>query len=155
MTSAPRLRMKKLMPLAYQALSDWHIVVSRTGAEAGLEPLLVELVKVRASQLNRCAFCLDMHVHEARELGERQARLDVVAAWHECGELFSRRERAALELTEAMTRLPEAGVPDDLYNRVAQVFTHEQIAALVMAIAVINAWNRLGVASGAMPPHRP
>jgi AhpD family alkylhydroperoxidase len=146
--------MKKLMPLAYQALSDWHTVAARTGAEAGLEPLLVELVKIRASQVNGCAFCLDMHVHEARELGERQARLDVVAAWHESGELFSRRERAALELTEAMTRLPERGVPEELYNRVAQVFTHEQIAALVMAIAVINAWNRLGVASGALPPQR-
>jgi AhpD family alkylhydroperoxidase len=110
----------------------------------GLEPLLLELVKIRASQINGCAYCLDMHTKDARALGETNERLDGLAAWSELP-WYSERERAALELTEAVTRLSEGHPSQDVLDRVGQHFTPDEASALLYAAVTINAWNRLGV----------
>ena len=111
---------------------------------SALEPGLLELVRIRASQINRCAYCLAMHNRDARACGERATRLDTVAAWREAP-FFNARERAALAWCEALTELPRAGAPDDVYAVVEAVFSPVEIAALTFAIVAINGWNRLAV----------
>jgi AhpD family alkylhydroperoxidase len=120
-------------------------------AVEGLDPVVGELVKIRASQINRCAFCLDMHLKEARKAGESEARLDLLAAWEEVEGLYSERERAALALTEAVTLLTEGFVPDEVYARAAAHFDAAELARLVSAIVAINAWNRFNVAYRTAP----
>ena len=112
---------------------------------SGLERSLIELVKIRASQLNGCAFCLDMHTKDARAAGESEQRLYVLAAWREAP-FYSERERAALEWTEALTVLARDGVPDELYERTRRVFSELELVNLTTAIIAINGWNRLSVA---------
>jgi AhpD family alkylhydroperoxidase len=111
---------------------------------ATLEPELLELVRVRASQINGCSCCLAMHNRDARARGEHQTRLDTVAAWREAP-YYTARERAALAWCEALTELPRAGAPDDVYTAVETEFAREEIAALTFAIVAINGWNRLAV----------
>lgn len=111
--------------------------------KCSLDPLLKELVKTRASQMNGCAFCLDMHVKTARKYGEREMRLHHVAIWRESN-LFNAQERMALELTEALTYIAPAGISDELYQRAQAVFSEQELCDLVFLIAMINAWNRLG-----------
>ncbi|TDT37598.1 AhpD family alkylhydroperoxidase [Streptomyces sp. BK208] len=116
-------------------------------AKRGLaDPGLAELVQIRASQLNHCAFCLDMHLGVAREQGESEGRLDLLAAWEEAGEVFDARERAALALTEAVTVVTEGFVPDAVYEEAARHFDADGLAHLLALIAAINSWNRLMVA---------
>ena len=115
-----------------------------------MDPKLWELVKIRASQLNGCAYCLDMHTKDARLAGETEQRLYALSAWHETP-FFTPRERAALEYTEAVTRVGETHVPDDLYARVSKLFDEDEMVALTFAVVVINAWNRLAV-SFRVPP---
>jgi AhpD family alkylhydroperoxidase len=107
---------------------------------------LAELVQIRASQLNHCAFCLDMHLGLAREQGVGERQLDLLAAWEEAGEVFDARERAALALTEAVTVLTEGFVPDEVYEEAAAHFEEAELAHLLALIATINTWNRLMVA---------
>lgn len=114
---------------------------------SGLEGPLLELIKVRSSQLNGCAFCLDMHHRDARSEGEDQRRLDVLSAWREAPELYSDRERAALALTEAVTEIGRGGVPDDVWTGTRQQFDEAETVHLLMAIATINVWNRLAVST--------
>ena len=109
-----------------------------------LEPLLLELVKVRASQINGCAYCLDMHAKDARAIGEEEQRLHLVAVWREAPS-FTPRERAALAWTETLTLLPETGAPDDAYDAMAGEFDPAERVALTLAIVAINGWNRLAV----------
>ena len=114
--------------------------------KSGLERPLFELVKIRASQINGCAYCIDMHTKDARALGESEQRIYALSAWRETP-FFSARERAALEWTEALTRLGDPdGVPDDLYGGVREQFDEDAIVALSFAIVVINCWNRLSIA---------
>jgi AhpD family alkylhydroperoxidase len=115
-----------------------------------VEESIRHLVDVRASQLNGCGFCVDMHVKEARIHGERELRLHHVAIWRE-STLFSPRERAALAWTEVLTRLPEQGVPDDLYERVRTQFSDKEISDLTFAVMAINGWNRANVAFRTVP----
>jgi AhpD family alkylhydroperoxidase len=110
----------------------------------GLEPLLLELVKLRASQLNGCGYCLDMHAKDARARGEDEQRLHVLAAWREAP-FYSPRERAALAWCETLTLLPQNGAPDDVFAEVEAVFSPEEIAALTFQVVAINGWNRLAV----------
>ncbi|MDT4792881.1 alkylhydroperoxidase AhpD family core domain protein [compost metagenome] len=110
-----------------------------------LEQHLRELVEIRASQLNGCAFCVDMHVKQAKIHGERELRLHHVAIWRE-STLFSPRERAALAWTEVLTNLPAHGVPDDIFERVRTQFSEKELSDLTFQIGAINAWNRLNVA---------
>ena len=112
---------------------------------SGFERSLIELVKIRASQLNGCAYCLDMHTKDARAAGESEQRLYVLAAWREAP-FYSERERAALEWTEALTVLARDGVPDELYERTRRVFSELELVNLTTAIIAINGWNRLSVA---------
>ncbi|MEV8122914.1 carboxymuconolactone decarboxylase family protein [Streptomyces sp. NPDC085944] len=107
---------------------------------------LAELVQIRASQLNHCAFCLDMHLGLARQLGVSERRLDLLAAWEEAGDVFDARERAALALTEAVTVLTEGFVPDEVYEQAAAHFEEAELAHLLALTATINTWNRLMVA---------
>jgi len=111
------------------------------------------LVAIRASQMNGCAFCLDMHVKEAKIHGERELRLYHVAMWRE-SPLFDSRERAALAWTEVLTKLPEPGVPDDIYERVRAQFSEQEISDLTFAIMAINAWNRVNIGFRTVPGSR-
>jgi len=117
---------------------------------SGLEASLLELVKTRASQINGCAFCLDMHTKDARAHGETEQRLHTLAAWHETP-FFSERERAALAWTEAITRVADTHVPDEVFEQVRKHFTEKELADLTFAIVAINGWNRLAIAFRPVP----
>ncbi len=117
-----------------------------------LDPTIAHLVEMRASQINGCAFCLDMHSKDARAAGETEARLYLLDAWRESPD-YSERERAALALTEAMTVLERGGVPDAIWDEAAARFDEAELGALVVKIAAINAWNRLQVTTKAEPGH--
>jgi AhpD family alkylhydroperoxidase len=118
--------------------------------QSGLEPELLDLVKIRASQLNGCAYCVDMHTKDARARGEGEQRLYALPVWHETP-FFTDRERAALAWTEAITLLPGHGVTDELYHGARQHFSEKQLVDLTMAIIAINGWNRLSVAFRTVP----
>jgi len=138
---------------AYAAVLGMEQYARGGDSDSGaLEPALLELVKIRASQINGCAFCLDMHHRDAREHGESQRRLDVLAGWHEVPALYSERERAALALAEAVTRIAAAGVPDAVWDEAASLFSRPELVRLLMAIATINVWNRLAVSTRQQPP---
>lgn len=145
-----RIQMSPGLAGPYKAMIALEGEVVRAAREHGLARSLLELVKIRASQLNGCAFCLDMHTRDAVKGGEEPRRIFVLDAWRET-ELFTPEERAALELTEAITRLSVTqDVPDDVYDRATAVFTEPQYQAVVWAVVAINAWNRLAV-----PSHQP
>lgn len=149
--SPQRLDIHGTDPKAYQSVLAMETYVRHSG----LDHRLFELVKIRASQLNSCAFCLDMHHRDARSQGEDQRRLDVLSAWREAPDLFTGAERAALALTEAVTRIGDAGVPDAVWDDVAAEFDDAGKVHLLMAIATINVWNRLAVATHQQLPDLP
>jgi AhpD family alkylhydroperoxidase len=120
---------------------------------SGLEQSLMELVKTRASQINGCAYCINMHTQDARKHGETEQRLYLLNAWREAP-AYTDRERAALAWTEAVTLISDTHAPDDLYNEVRAHFSDAETANLTMLIATINAWNRLAIAFRAIPPVR-
>ena len=141
-----RLNPYKASPKGYQAMAALQQFVD----SCGLERPLLELVKMRASQINGCAYCLDMHSKDARALGEREQRIYLLDAWREAP-FYTDRERAALEWTEAVTLVASSRVGDDVYERVKPHFTAEELANLTLAIATINSWNRLSIAFRAIP----
>lgn len=118
--------------------------------KSSIEETIINLVEIRTSQINGCSFCLDMHVKQAKIHGERDLRLHHVATWRE-SPLFEPRERAALAWAEVLTKLPEGGVPDDLYERVRAQFSEKELSDLTFAVMAINAWNRAGVAFRTVP----
>lgn len=134
----PRLEIQKVAPEAYRAMR----ALTDYGRSSGLEPKLVELVKVRASQMNGCAFCIDMHTKDARAAGETEQRLYGLTAWRETP-FYSERERAALAWTEALTLISQTHAPDDVYEEVRRHFSELEVVNLSMAIVTINSWNRL------------
>ena len=117
---------------------------------SGLEPSLRELIKIRASQINGCAYCIDMHTKDARATGETEQRLYALNAWRETP-FFSERERAALEWTEAITLITAGHVPDDVFFSVRQYFSEAELVNLTLAIVAINGWNRLAIAFRSVP----
>ena len=141
-----RLNPFKASPKGYQAMAALESFVT----SSGLERPLLELVKMRASQLNGCAYCLDMHSKDARALGETEQRLYLLDAWRE-SPFYTERERAALEWTEAITLIAGHDVPDNVYETVAKQFSEEELANLTLAIATINSWNRLSIAFQVVP----
>ncbi|MGH3624495.1 MAG: carboxymuconolactone decarboxylase family protein [Sciscionella sp.] len=142
-----RTQLGDALPKAYQHLIALHGCVEKAAAEAGIDQTTIELIKIRVSQLNGCAFCTDMHSRDARTAGETERRIFVLPVWRET-ELFSAQERAALSLAEAMTTLPEhQDVPDAVYDHAATVFTEQQLTVVAWAATVINTFNRLGVTS--------
>lgn len=142
----PRLIYSKLAPAGFRAMAHLNSYVE----ECGLEPLLLELVKMRASQLNGCAYCLDMHSKDARALGESEQRLYMLSAWQETP-FYSERERAALLWTEELTLLSETHASDAVYEEVSRHFSDEEMVNLTLAIVVINGWNRLAVGFRSTP----
>jgi len=124
--------------------------LERQVRQGGLDGTLLDLVRMRASQINRCAYCLDMHSKDARAAGETEQRLYGLEAWRETP-YYSARERAALEWTESLTLVSETGVPDEVYDRVRAQFSEDELAHLSLAIVAINGWNRLNVAARTVP----
>lgn len=144
-----RLDYAKASPEGYRAM----LAFNRFAATCGLEPRLLELIKIRASQINGCAYCIDMHAFDARALGETEQRIYLLDAWRE-SPFYSDRERAALAWTEAVTLVRESGVPDAVYDQAREHFSEEELVNLTWAIVVINGWNRVSVAFRAQPPSR-
>ena len=144
-----RVKIYKASPELYDAM-----MTLSTASARDVEPDLAELIKIRASQLNHCAFCLDMHLRDARKHGVADQKLDLLAAWAEAGEVFTDRERAALALTEAITRLGEDGVSDEVYERAAAAFSDRELGQVIAMAVTINAWNRINAAVRMPPPRR-
>lgn len=135
-----RLDYYNASPGAMKAMIGLEALTSRLS----IEPALLHLIKIRASQLNGCAFCTDMHSVDARRLGETERRLYAVAVWRDSG-FFTPRERAALAWTEAVTLLAESQVPDDVYAQARALFSEEELVDLTLGVSTINSWNRLAV----------
>lgn len=136
-----RLDFPRVSPQALQAMLTFQQHVNTSG----IEHKTLELVKMRASQLNGCAFCLDMHSKDARAAGETEQRLYLLDAWRESS-LYTDRERAALEWTESLTLVRETHVPDEVYDAVREHFTEQELVELSLAVVAINGWNRINVA---------
>lgn len=142
-----KLNARKINPDAYKAMS------TVSASTTSLDRRLKCLVEIRASQINGCAFCLDMHIREARELGESQQRLDCLAGWRDMPS-FSERERMALEWTEAVTRIDRHRPSDELHDRLRTLFTERELVDLTVTAAIINAWNRLSISTHREPDVR-
>jgi len=142
----PRLQIQKIAPQAYRAMTGLESYIRNSG----LEPALLELVKLRASQINGCAYCIDMHSKDARAHGETEQRLYGLTAWRETP-FYTDTERAALAWTEALTLINETHAPDDVYEEVRRHFSEVEIVNLTMAIATINGWNRLALGFRMVP----
>ncbi len=136
----PRIDYKSASPELFQAMFGLEKYLHA----CGLESSLLDLVKTRASQINGCAYCIDMHTKDARARGESEQRLYLLSAWREAP-FYSDRERAALEWTEAVTLITDGHVPDDVYERVRAQFNERELADLTLAVVAINGWNRLNV----------
>ncbi|MFD9408410.1 carboxymuconolactone decarboxylase family protein [Streptomyces sp. NPDC059989] len=145
---SPRLQWAKLAPEVYKAVAALEIA-----SKKGLDPALVELVKLRASQLNHCAFCIDMHSKDAIAAGESVERIVLLGAWEESRHFYTEKELAAIELTEAVTVLTDGFVPDEVYEKAAKHFEERELAQLIAVIATINVWNRFGVTTRMVPGH--
>ena len=147
--ASDRLKIYKASPELLDAMMGLS-----TASAKDVDPELGELIKIRASQINHCAFCLDMHTRDARKHGVPEQKLDVIAAWEEAGDLFTERERAALALTEAITHVADNGVPDDVYEQAAAVFTERELGQVIAMAVTINAWNRINVTVRQRVPQR-
>jgi AhpD family alkylhydroperoxidase len=141
-----RLNYAKAAPGGYQAMAG----LERYLHQCGLEESLIHLIKLRASQINGCAYCLDMHWKDLRTIGEREQRLYSLDAWRECP-YYTERERAALAWTEAVTLITNGHVPDTVHAEIRLYFSEKELSDLTLAVATINAWNRLSIAARAIP----
>ncbi|MFE7930804.1 carboxymuconolactone decarboxylase family protein [Streptomyces sp. NPDC057456] len=148
--SVARVALKRITPDVSAAMGSLHGAAVTAAQDAKVEPEILELVRIRASQLNGCAFCLDMHTKDARAQGEAEQRIYALNAWRETP-FFSERERAALALTEAVTLVHDGQVSDAVYAEAAEVFDEAQVAALIWAATVINAYNRIAIATRMVP----
>jgi AhpD family alkylhydroperoxidase len=149
-TRVERIKLHQVSPEVYEAM-----LVLTNAASKDIDPHLAELIKIRASQLNHCAFCLDMHTQDARKRGESEQRLALLAAWEEAGDLFTEQEQAALALTEEITELSGRGhVSDEVFSRAAAVFSERELGQVIAMALTINAWNRIGVTTRLSPPRR-
>ncbi|MEU1019864.1 carboxymuconolactone decarboxylase family protein [Streptomyces sp. NPDC005900] len=139
-----RMNFATVAPKVFKA-----VLALDAAAREGLDPVLLELVQIRASQINRCAYCIDYHTGDARRAGETEARIHQLSGWHESS-LYTAEERAALALTEAVTLLPD-GVPDSVYDEAARHFDEEQLAHVIALIFTVNTWNRMNVTTRKTP----
>ena len=145
-----RIDVTKVNPAAYKAVAALQSYVDQSGLDAKLR----ELIKIRASQINGCAFCLIMHTRDARKIGESDDRMHLLNAWREAP-VFTPRERAALAWTEALTLVADTHVPDEVYDKVRKQFSEKEMVDLTAAIAAINTWNRFAIAFRAPPQVEP
>ncbi|KUN03923.1 4-carboxymuconolactone decarboxylase [Streptomyces yokosukanensis] len=141
--SRTRLDLAKSAPKVFRAIIGFD-----AAARDGLAPALVELIQIRASHLNHCAYCLHMHTADARKAGESEDRLHMVAVWREARHFFTPKEQAALALTEALTLVADAGVPDAVYAEAAAHFDEAELAHVIALICTINTWNRVALSTG-------
>jgi len=144
----PRIHYLRHAPEAVKTMYDLEKYLK----ESGLEETLLHLVKMRASQINGCAYCIDMHSKDAREMGETEQRLYELAAWRETP-FYTERERAALEWTESVTLVSQTHVPDSVYEVARSQFSEKELVDLTFAVAAINTWNRIAIAMRAVPGH--
>jgi AhpD family alkylhydroperoxidase len=144
----PRLEWANYAPEVYKAM-----VRLDAAARKGVEPTVLDLVKIRSSQINHCAFCLDMHTKDALAAGESAERIIQLNAWEESKHFYTAKEIAAIELTEAITVITDGFVSDEVYAKAAAVFDEAELAHLIAAITAINAWNRFGVTTRMVPGH--
>ncbi len=142
----PRIKYSNISPGVLQAMYGLETYLR----DSGLEPLLLDLVKVRASQINGCAYCIDMHTKDARARGESEQRLYELNAWRETP-FFTDRERAALAWTEALTLISQTHAPDELFEEVRRHFSEKELVDLTLAIATINSWNRFAIGFRSVP----
>jgi AhpD family alkylhydroperoxidase len=142
-----RLEAQKVSPAAYHAMLGLEMFVRK---QSKLEPALIELIKMRASQINGCAYCIDMHSKDARAEGETEQRIYALSAWEETP-FFTDRERAALALTEAITLVSKGHVPDAVYEKARESFSEEELVNVTLAIITINGWNRLAITFRMVP----
>ena len=141
--SEQRISLRDVDERAYKAVGSMSMYV----AKSGLDKALVTMIEIRASQVNNCAWCLDMHTEEARKAGVDQRKLDLLAAWSEAPAVFTSRERAAMALTEQVTLIANGGVSDDVWEMVTTEFDDREIVSLIMTISTINIYNRMNVAA--------
>ncbi|MEV4678581.1 MULTISPECIES: carboxymuconolactone decarboxylase family protein [Actinomadura] len=139
-----RMNFSTVSPKVFKA-----VLALDAAAREGLDPVLLELVQIRASQINHCAYCIDYHTSDARRAGESEERIYQLSAWEESS-LFTAKERSALALTEAITLLPQ-GVPDEVYEEAAKHFEEKELAQLIALIFTVNAWNRMNVTTRKTP----
>ncbi len=144
-----RLDYGKASPQVLQAM----LALEHSARALVADDKIYELVKIRASQINGCAYCLDMHTIDARAEGEREDRIYLLSVWREAGEMYTPRERAALAWTESVTQVASTGVPDEVYEQALAEFSEAELANLTLAIITINGWNRLGVGFRLEPGH--
>lgn len=142
-----RIDFNEVQPRAYDAMDALDQFVK----ESSIDNLLRELIKIRASQINGCAYCVDAHSRDARKWGESERKIFLVAAWRESGEIFSEEERLVLQMTEELTLIHKHGLSDSVYERSIRIFGPEKTAQLIMIMVTINAWNRIGVATQLRP----
>lgn len=136
-----RLNLKQIIPESYQIMMQWDQIINNSG----LDPLQLELVKVRASQINGCAFCMNIHIKDAIKKGEDPKRIYVLSGWREAKNWFSKEDQIILKLTEEITLIAEHGLSDQTYDEAVNTFGEEITAKLIMAVININALNRVGV----------
>ncbi|MES2505239.1 MAG: carboxymuconolactone decarboxylase family protein [Verrucomicrobiota bacterium] len=147
MPHTPRINYQKAAPEAFKAMC----ALENTVKTSGLEPSLLELVKLRASQINGCAYCMDLHTRDARKAGETERRLYLLQAWREAP-IYTGRERAALAWTEAVTLVASSHVPDEVFEEARPHFTEAELVNLTLAIVAINGWNRFAISFQLTPP---
>ncbi|UIO43511.1 carboxymuconolactone decarboxylase family protein [Brevibacillus brevis] len=143
-----RINHRTVNPEAYQTMLKLEKFVN----ESGLDKKLIELIKIRASQINGCAFCMDMHTQDARKLGETEQRIYLLSVWRESA-VYTEAERTVLALTEAVTVITANGVSEELYQQVREHFDENQYVSLIMAINTINCWNRIAISTGMSAPY--
>lgn len=136
-----RLLMGKVQPAAYKAMNALDVYNSTSG----IDKIHREMIKVRASQINGCAYCVNQHTRDARKLGETEQRLYLIAVWREAPNVFTEEEQLILEMTEEVTLIHQHGISDQVYERAINLWGEEKTAQVLMAIITINAWNRIGV----------
>ena len=145
-----RIDFNLVQPAAYDAMDALDQFVNKSS----ISNLHKELIRIRASQINGCAYCVDTHSADAREIGETEQRIVLVSAWREAGAIFTEEERVLLQVTEEITLIHRQGLSDSLYEKAISLFGEEGTAQLIMAITTINAWNRIGVATKLRPRPR-
>lgn len=141
-----RMNHRAANPAGFQAL----LKLEEATKNMGVDPLLYELIKIRASQINGCSFCVDMHASELRKIGETEQRLNLIVVWREAP-VFTEKERAVFALTEAVTLISEAGVPQSIYDDIRKHFSESEFVAFIMSINAINCWNRIAISTGMFP----
>jgi AhpD family alkylhydroperoxidase len=142
-----RFKMGKVQPAAYKAMDALDTYINNSG----IDKIHRELIRIRASQINGCAYCVNYHSGDARKLGETEQRLYLVSVWREATNVFTEEEQLIFAMTEEITLIHQHGLSDELYNKAIEIFREEKTAQMIMAIITINAWNRIGVGLNMQP----